>query len=418
MQPIIVEKPYKFIPPHRGTWWSSFIQTFNLHGIYLRYRQGIVSYEIRGAERFLESLRAGHGIMLAPNHCRYSDPLLIGYLARSARCHFYAMASWHLFHESRFVAWAIHKMGGFSVYREGIDRQAINTAVQILETAERPLVIFPEGAVSRTNDRLLALLDGVAFIARSAAKRRARSVPGGKVVVHPVAIKYLFGGDIEAVADKVLTEIEHRLTWRPQRDLPLISRLGKVGRALLSLKEIEYFGETQPGDLAQRLESFINRLLHPLEQEWLGEPKEGAVVPRVKALRMRILPEMIRNEVNAQERARRWRQLADLYLAQQLYGYPPDYLVTRPTVDRILETLERFEEDLTDRARVHGSLRAIIEVGEAIAVSPERDRSSAVDPLMAQLERRLQSMLDRLALESPLYAPSQAAEPAPLETVS
>ncbi len=145
--------------------------------------------------------------------------MVMGWMAREVRCLVYAMASWHLFQQSRFMAWAIHKMGGFSVYREGVDRQAINVAIEILETAARPLVIFPEGAVSRTNDRLHALLDGVAFIARTAAKRRAKAVSGGQVVVHPVAIKYLFGGDLDATADPVLTEIEQRLSWQPQQHL-------------------------------------------------------------------------------------------------------------------------------------------------------------------------------------------------------
>ncbi len=58
-------------------------------------------------------------------------------------------------------------MGAFSIYREGVDRQSIDLAVEILATGERPLVIFPEGAVFRTNDRLQPLLDGVAFLART-----------------------------------------------------------------------------------------------------------------------------------------------------------------------------------------------------------------------------------------------------------
>jgi hypothetical protein len=52
---------------------------------------------------------------------------------------------------------------------------------------------------------------------------------------------------------------------------------------------------------------------------------------------------------------------------------------------------------------VHGSLKAIIEVDEAIEVSPERDRGAEVDPLMAALEQRLTAMLARLARESPLW---------------
>jgi hypothetical protein len=126
-------------------------------------------------------------------------------------------------------------------------------------------------------------------------------------------------------------------------------------------------------------------------------------VPRVKGLRMKIIPDMVQGQLSADERERRWRQLADIYLAQQVSCYPPDYLVKRPSVDRLFETVERFEEDLTDKVTVHGKLHVVLSVGEPIEVSPERDRKAAVDPLMAELERRLQGMLDELALESPLF---------------
>ncbi|MBC8354812.1 MAG: 1-acyl-sn-glycerol-3-phosphate acyltransferase [Planctomycetes bacterium] len=401
MQNIVNEKPYQFVPPHRGTWWPSFIQRFDLYGRWLRKSEGVVSYELRHEERLRESLDAGSGIMLAPNHCRPGDPLVLGWLARDVGFHVYAMASWHLFTQDWFTSWAIRKMGGFSVYREGIDRQAINTAIEILEKAERPLVLFPEGAVSRTNDRLHALLDGVAFIARTAAKRRAKHVEGGKVVVHPIAIKYLFRGNLEMVADEVLSDIERRFSWLPQCQLNVYERIVKVGRGLLCLKEIEHFGQEQAGRFEDRLTGLVDRLLQPLEEEWIGRAQSGSVVPRVKALRMKLMPDMVNGELPEEERQRRWKQLTDIYVAQQVSCYPSDYLA-RPSVDRFLETLERYEEDLTDKARVHGSLHAIIEVGEPIEVSPKRDRNAKVDPLMARIECDLQSMLARLADESPL----------------
>jgi len=403
MQNIIIEKPYEFRPPCRGTIWSSLIQQCNLFTRFLRRKEGVVDHEVRHLDRLLESLQAGHGILITPNHSRNADPLVMGWITKAAKCHVYAMASWHLFNQDWFTSWAIHKMGGFSVYREGIDRQAINMAVDILNTAERPLVIFPEGAVTRTNDQLHALLDGVAFIARSAAKRRRRRSADLKVVVHPVALKYFFEGDLNVVADEVLTRIEQRLSWRPQRELPLISRVGKVGMAILSLKELEYFESTQEGSLEQRLDRLTERLLVPLEEEWFGQSQQGSVIPRIKALRMKILPEMVRGEVDEEERQRRWKQLADLYLVQQISCYPPDYLSKFPSRDRIFETLERFEEDLTDQVQVHGSLKVVIDIGEAIEVSPDRDRSVKSDPLMNQLESQLQGMLDELAKESPLW---------------
>ena len=403
MQNIIIEKPYRFIPPHRGNCWPGFIQKFRLAEMYLRKNDGVCSHEVRHVERLSESLAAGHGILLTPNHCRPSDPMAIGWLARAAGTHVYAMASWHLFQQDWFTSWAIRKMGGFSIYREGMDRQAINMSTEILATAERPLIIFPEGVVTRTNDKLIALLDGVSFIARTAAKKRDKLVPGGKVVIHPVAIKYFFRGDLEKALGPVLTEIETRLSWQPRVGTELLRRIGSVGLALLTLKELEYFGEPQVGSLTSRLNGLINRLLNPLEEEWLGEMQDGDIVPRVKALRMKILPDLIRGDLDEQERQRRWRQLADIYLAQQVYSYPPDYITENPSIDRLLETVERYEEDLTDAVRVHGDLHVVMEVGEAIEVGLKRDRNVEVDPIMARIEDDLQMMLDRLAKESKEY---------------
>ncbi len=95
------------------------------------------------------------------------------------------------------------------------------------------------------------------------------------MVIHPVAIKYLFQGDFEQAIDETLTRIEHRLSWRPQREMPLVARILKTGSALLALKEMEYLGEPQMGSLAERMNRFTDFLLHPLEQEWLGAPAQG-----------------------------------------------------------------------------------------------------------------------------------------------
>jgi len=403
MQEIVFDKPYQFIPPHRGTWWPWWIQRLRLVDWHLRSRYGVESLECRHSERLRKSIDAGHGIMLTPNHARPCDGLVIGALAREVGCHVFVMASWHLFQQDWFSAWAIPKMGAFSIYREGIDRRAINEGIRILEQAERPLVVFPEGAVFRSNDRIQALLDGVSFMARSAAKKRVRGQRHGKVVIHPVGIKYLFGGDLAAAVEPVLSDIEHRLTWRPRGKLPLIERIGKIGQGLLALKEIEFMASPGVENLEQRLEDLVNQLLNPLEEEWLGGPLSDDVVPRVKNLRVKIMPEMVRGDVDEAERMRRWDQLANIYLAQQVASYPADYVTERPSVDRLLETVERFEEDLTDKVRTHGHLKCVMDVGEAIEVNVNRDRAAKVDPLMQRIGQDLQGILNELAAESPVW---------------
>ncbi len=331
-------------------------------------------------ERLKASLEAGHGILLAPNHCRTSDPLVLGRMMRKIGANTFCMASWHLFKQDWFTTFMIRRLGAFSVYREGMDRAAINTAVDILQHARRPLVVFPEGAISRHNDQLMGLMDGVALMARTAAKKRAKATPGGRVIVHPVAIRYFFRGDLERSLSPVLTEIENHFSWKSQEHQPLLTRIRQVGEALLTLKEIEAFGHAHEGDLYERVEALIDQLLCPLEEEWAIKERSGSAVVRVKNLRTAILPDMIDGDLTEDERARRWRQLTDCYYAQQMLHYTRDYISRENNVpERILETVERFEEDLTDEMRAHGPLHVVIQVGRAIEVSPQRDRTATTD---------------------------------------
>ena len=75
---VVFDRPYEFVPPHRGNWWPALIQTFRLYNGYLQKREGVYSSESRGLENLRESLERGDGILLAPNHCRYADPLVLG----------------------------------------------------------------------------------------------------------------------------------------------------------------------------------------------------------------------------------------------------------------------------------------------------------------------------------------------------
>jgi 1-acyl-sn-glycerol-3-phosphate acyltransferase len=391
MQNIVIEKPYKFVPPCHGDAWPKFLRLF-LEG-YLKRSHGVTSVEVSGVEHLKRSIEAGHGVMITPNHSRPSDPMVLANLWDAVGRSFYIMASAHLFMQSRLQTFILRRAGVFSVYREGMDREALKCAVQILVDARKPLVLFPEGVISRTNDRLNHLMDGTVFIARNAAKQRAGMNPAGKVVIHPAAIRYYFEGDIGKTLIPVLENIEHRLSWKPQGHKLLVDRIYKVGDALLTLKEIEYFEKPQTGDLKQRLNALIDHILVPLELEWLKGKRDNDVVARVKNLRAAILPEMVAGEITEEERSRRWQQLADIYLAQQLFFYPPEYFTPEVTPEKLMETVERFEEDLTDQVTIHGPIHTVIQVGEAIEVSPVRERGVETDPVMAKIRADLEGMM-------------------------
>ena len=159
MHPVVLDKPYSFVSPYLGTWWPRFLQLFGRRK--LRREYGLVDIQFRELNRLSDSLAAGHGIMLTPNHCRPNDPLIIGELCRRVGTAPLIMASRHIFLESWWKAFWLRRAGAFSVYREGMDRQTLQTAIDMLHQAKRPLVIFPEGVVTRTNDRIYLLGDAL-----------------------------------------------------------------------------------------------------------------------------------------------------------------------------------------------------------------------------------------------------------------
>src|SRR3954470_273294 len=354
MNSVVSDKPYVAVLPYHGTLWPRALNLYFPR--YLHRRYGTAKIDIVGADKLRASIAAGGGVFFTSNYCRVKDPFMISALAKEVGQPFFVVASAHLFMGSKLQAFLLRRAGAFSIYREGMDKQAVQTSIEILESAERPLVIFPEGHISRTNDRLTPMLEGTALIARQAAKKRAKE--NKKVVVHPVATRYSFPFDVEAAAARMLDEIETRLTWRPSRDLPLHERVRKVGAGLLALKELQYLGHTQDGTIAERIEKLTGAILTPMEAEWTNGNGDGHVVARVKRLRAAILPDMIKGERDEPEKARRWRLLQDADLAQQLYHYPPNYVGDGLSKARMVETVERFEEDLTGRVTVHGPVEA------------------------------------------------------------
>jgi hypothetical protein len=389
---VIVAEPYEFVPPKSGTLVARLMQPV-LPG-HLKRAWGIVGHEVRGAEKLRASLGAGHGIVLTPNHVRDPDAMVLGLLTKYVNSHFHFMASWHVFKQGWFQRFLVRQLGAFSVHREGLDKTSLNTAIDILTEARRPLVLFPEGTVSFHNDRLSPLQEGASLIVQRAAKKRGAD--GGQVVVHPVALKYQFTGDLEETLSTALADLERELSWEPQTDLSPLDRVRKIGTGLLGLREVEYFGEAQSGELFDRLDRLINHILEPIEQEW-ERPTEGrGVYERVKALRTVMLKELVDGDATPGRREHCWKQLRDCTFALHLGAYPADYLAAEPCIERLIETVERFEHDFkfVDRHRPH---RVIIEIGDAIAVPAQRDRTGP--SLMEKIETALSGQLKNLATE-------------------
>ncbi len=364
-------------------------------------RMQVARLEFRGVEHLRASLDRQAGILLPSNHSRYPDPVVIGRLGWSLRRLFYYMASYHQFKNGRFTAWCTRRMGGFSVLREGTDRQAIRASVDILARAERPVVVFPEGTWFRQNDRLFPLAEGVSLIARQAARAADRPV-----VIHPVAVKYWTLQDPAPELDRRLEKLERSLHWPPQTHLGLVERVEKLSSAFVALREVEHFGRPQAGSLADRLAGLTGQLVAPLEKQILGRVGEGWPLKRARHLRIHLVRKLQETAGNQEEERRTRRALGNLLECEGLLGHFPDYLRERPGPERLVEAVLRMEEIFTDADEVPVvPTGALVEVGPALDVRDfpaERRRGTAGDdPLVRQVADSIQGMLDRLVAEGP-----------------
>jgi hypothetical protein len=201
--------------------------------------------------------------------------------------------------------------------------------------------------------------------------------------------------------EAVMTELEQRILWRPRPHLPLAERLYHFAEAMLAVKELEYMGMTQQGPLPQRIQALMEHVLGGLEKAH-GLSARGQTVPeRVKNVRRACLEQQEQANGDPARHAALQAQLDDVFFAVQLFSYPGDYVQERPTIERLAETLDKFEEDVLGHrtARIRGARRAVVEFGEPLNVRQFAEGMAqprkAARPLTDALERAVQELLDK-----------------------
>jgi 1-acyl-sn-glycerol-3-phosphate acyltransferase len=386
-----------FWPPRPSRFWSVTLAPFRAW--YLRRFYRVSEVVVEGAADFGGRFGPGDGVLIAPNHSHDSDPHVMMEVGRRLRRSLYFMAAWQIFRPHWGIdGWVLQRMGAFSVDREGCDRRAVRQAVELMSTG-RTLVVFPEGEIYHLNDRLTPLLEGVAFMALTAQRDLDKAAAGARVWVVPAAIRYRYLEDVGPRLEATVARLEERMFLTPVPGAPLPARITRLGEILLTLKEKEKLGRSREaeGELSARIAFFLNALLERLEKEHLKKSPAAATVPlRVKALRRHLLEVWADEKADpaAQQTAR--AALDDVQLVLQLYSHPGDYIAEKPCVERIAETIEKFEEDIYGSARPKGRRRARVVLGEPIdlkaAMGAGRARQAASD-VTDRLEEAIRGLM-------------------------
>ena len=351
---------------------------------------------VTGDRHIREAISAGKGVMIMPNHSSHADPYVIYAAADKADTPLYLMATWHVFHDkSPLVRWLLRKHGCFSVDREANDVGAFRLASEILRERLEPLVIFPEGEIYHCNDRVTPFREGAAAIAVMAARKSERPI-----VCIPCAIKYQYQEDPTESLLETMGQLEEAIFWRRQTTRPLEERIYRFAEALLSVKEREYdFDSRSNKSAANRLPDRIRALgdfiLDSVEARH-GLSDGGKSIPeRVKAARKTIMQKLADENTGASKEGLS-NDLEDLFLVVQSFSYPGDYVVDQPSIERLAETIDKFEEDVLQRttATIKAKRSARVSFGEPIEVIGDKKVKGQTTTLTSAIESSVQEMLD------------------------
>src|SRR3954469_21090700 len=202
-----------FWPPKVGRFWTAALEP--LRNYYLHRFYGISNVILRGQENFAK-IAPGDGILIAPNHSHDSDPHVMMDVGRRLGRQLYFMAAWQVFLAHHGIdGWVMQRYGAFSVDREGCDRRAIRQATELL-TNGKSLVVFPEGEIYHTNERLTPLREGVAFMALQAQRDADKANAGKSIWIVPTAIRYRYDEDVTPALNDAVAAMEKRFFVTPK----------------------------------------------------------------------------------------------------------------------------------------------------------------------------------------------------------
>lgn len=398
--------PEKHWPPKLSYWWFRAARRLRRKAL---AQQQITHVNIDNIEILKHCLDAGHGVMITPNHSFHWDSYCLLDAADQIHTPFYVMTAWQVFSQSGwFECESMQRCGCFSVDRENTDLQSMKTAMDILQNRKEPLVVFPEGDIYHTNDRLTTLRDGAAAIAQMAARKSQRSID-----IIPVAIKRWYLEDPTPSMCCIADQIEQRLYWKPQSDRSLVDRIHRIADGLLSLKEIEHLQGTRQGPLSERIAFLADFVLNKAESKYQVTARKPLIPERIKEIRRKIIQQ--RTDRAVQSTAidlQSWTSdMQDMFFVTQLYSYPGDYLQEKPSWERQAETLDKLQEDVlgVSYPTSHGRKTVTIRFGEPITLTAGKDKKTNPEEITAQLQHRIQTMLDQLNSDPPIPSrPSSA----------
>ncbi|MDF1740700.1 MAG: lysophospholipid acyltransferase family protein [Verrucomicrobiales bacterium] len=396
---------YQFFEPKPSRPIIALSRAANRHLVLPGKNHLIKDIQIEGDTRRVRDLKkTGHRILFVMNHPSHSDPQIVTELHRRMRMPSSFMAAYDVFLRSKRAAWCMQRLGHFSIDREGNDRKAMATAINILKEGKFALNIFPEGNVYLTNDRVTPFLDGTAFIALKAQK----ALENERVTVVPLSLKFTHLTTPRATLRSRMRTLgdDSGFTFDPDPD-PVEAIMG-LGTHLLAahLRTHGYGNEISPTDrnVHRELDLLAHTIMADIEKELNLPPSvSDELISRIRKARSTIHSLRIKEDSDIESNTDLLRSTAQkTILALRIHGYLDPYLTANPTIDRFDETVEKLSEDFYSKAMPRtGPRRLIAKVHPPLDVSQylsaaDGKLKDAVSTLTRDMENRVQSGIDAI----------------------
>jgi 1-acyl-sn-glycerol-3-phosphate acyltransferase len=406
---------FDFKPPLESPWVIALARL--LSPVALRVRK-ITGVEVSPEDR--ERLRrlSGQRVVLTPNHPTVDEPIVVFGLSALLRRHFSFMVSRHIFDLlGGWVGWLLQRGGCYSVLRASADRDAVRTTRRLLTAGRRWLVLFPEGETGGHNDLVLPFHSGVTQMGFWAVDDMARAGVRAPLYVVPVAIKYLYTGDVRPPLYRSLWRLERELGLSPGQASPY-ERLRRIGDSVLCVLERAYqFAAPKGAGMSARIEALKEHVLSKVAAALgvrvpAGEPFPDRLRAVFNALQQVLYAEVsglsaYEGRLLGQRQAEAWALREDLLRLRNFMAISDSYVEEAASAERFLEVASLLEAEVLGRWRTHGWRKAVLRVGEPVDLSAlraqyKRNKRDTVAAVTRGLESQTRSLLEDLGALAPV----------------
>jgi 1-acyl-sn-glycerol-3-phosphate acyltransferase len=220
----------RFLPAHFSPW----VHRLSRWALPLLLRtRGIVDCQVEGAERlaqlFAEHQQGRVRLLIAFRHPTTTDPLTMARLvweevpraARAAGLVLRRPVHSQFLYDRGIPLWAgdaagwiLGALGGIPIQRGKLDRVALKAAREVLAQGPFPLAIAPEGATNNHGELLGPLEPGLAQMAFWCCDDLAVAGRPERVLIVPIALRYVTQGRDWPAIDALLDRLEAQLPRR------------------------------------------------------------------------------------------------------------------------------------------------------------------------------------------------------------